>query len=143
MNTQTALDLIAARQTAATTAAEQLREQIAALTAELARVEGELTDLETTHKTLLALSAEQTTAPDPTLLSEPYQQILAVFRNATGPLRAKDVCLALGLTAAPKNTESLRARLKRLVRRQVLTETKPGQFTLDPTAPAPDQHSNR
>ena len=94
MNTQTALDLISARQTTIATAADELRAQITALTGELARLEGQLTDLDTIRPTLLSLSAEQAATADPTIVSEPYQQTLAVFRNATGPLRAKDVCLA-------------------------------------------------
>jgi hypothetical protein len=138
MNTTTILDLIAARQNTAAQTAAGLREQITTLTAELARIENELADLEITRKTLHSLSAEQLTSPDPTIVSEPYQRILAVFRDATGPLRAKDVCLALGLGTAPKDTESLRARLKRLVGREVLTETKPGLFSLDVTSNHPE-----
>ena len=134
MNTATALDLITARQTAATEFAGQLREQIAKLTAELAQVQDELADLDTTRKTLLSLITEQLNAPDPTIAIEPYQQILAVFRAAAAPLRAKDICVALGIeVTAPKDAEGIRAKLKRLVRRQVLTEAQPGLFTLDPT----------
>jgi nitrate/nitrite-specific signal transduction histidine kinase len=132
VNTETALDLITARQTAATEFAGQLREQITKLTADLAQVEDELADLDTTRKTLLSLTAEQVNSPTPAIASEPYQQILAALRDTTGPLRAKDICLALGLGTAPKDVEGVRAKLKRLVRRQILTETKPGAFTIDP-----------
>jgi hypothetical protein len=56
-----------------------LREQIAALTSELATVEAELDDLQVTRQTLTELSHDELTAPDPTITSSPYQQILAVF----------------------------------------------------------------
>ena len=65
-----------------------------------------------------------------------YQQILAVFTTATDGMRAKDVCLALGLGTTPKDTEGLRAKLKRLVARQILLETEPGLFALAPTTPS-------
>ncbi|MFI5955503.1 hypothetical protein [Cryptosporangium sp. NPDC051539] len=119
MNTATALDLITARQTAVTEYAGQLPEQIAKFT------------------------AEQLNALYPTIASEPYQQILAVFCAATAPIRAKDVCMALGIeVTVPKDVEGIRAKLKRLVRRQALAEanqawspstrpaTKPSQNTL-------------
>lgn len=69
-------------------------------------------------------------ATDPTITSEPYQQILAVFDPDGSGMRAKDVCLALGTGVTPKDTEGIRAKLKRLVNRQILTETEPGLFTL-------------
>lgn len=47
-------------------------------------------------------------------------------------MRAKDVCLALGVGVAAKDTEGMRAKLKRLVARQILTEAEPGLFTLAP-----------
>ena len=45
----------------------------------------------------------------------------------------KDVCLALTIGIEPKDTEGIRAKLKRLVNRQILTEVRPGLFTLTPT----------
>ena len=72
----------------------------------------------------------------PTLASVAYQQILAAFTTATAAMRAKDVCLALGLGTAPKDTEGLRAKLKRLVAHQVLIETEPGLFALAAAAPS-------
>ena len=131
MNIATILDLITTRETATSTAADNLREQIAALTGELATIEAELDDLQVTRQTLMKLTHDELTAPDPTITSSPYQQILAVF-DLTGPgLRAKDVCLALGLGVTPKDTEGIRAKLKRLVNREILTETEPGLFTLN------------
>jgi hypothetical protein len=51
----------------------------------------------------------------------------------TQPDFARHVCLALGLGTTPKDTEGLRAKLKRLVARQILAETRPGLFALAPT----------
>jgi hypothetical protein len=65
------------------------------------------------------------TAAEPAVISAPYEQILAVFTGDRGTLRAKDVCLAFDIGTEPKDTEGIRARLKRLVNRQILTETQP------------------
>ncbi|WP_144120963.1 hypothetical protein [Catellatospora sichuanensis] len=132
------LDLIAEREAAATAAAEALREQIAKLTDELALAETELAELAITRKTLMRLTgAGETTAPaDATIASVAYQQILAVFATATSGMRAKDVCLALGAGTTAKDTEGMRAKLKRLVARQILVETEPGLFALTPTTPS-------
>jgi hypothetical protein len=51
------------------------------------------------------------TVSEPAVISEPYQQILAVFTADRGPLRAKDVCHALGIGTEPKDTEGIRAKL--------------------------------
>ncbi|GAA1778679.1 hypothetical protein GCM10009681_56820 [Luedemannella helvata] len=131
MNTTTILDLIATRHSAVAAAANDLREQIAKLTGELAEVEAELADLQITRQTLKKITHNELTAAAPTISSEPYQQIIAVF-DPDGPgLRARDVCTALGLGVTPKDTEGLRAKLKRLVARQVLTEPEPGLFALN------------
>lgn len=132
------LDLIDERQAAAGAAADVLREQIAKLTAELALVETELTELAITRKTLQRLTgqAEATAPVDATITSAAYQQILAVFATAASGMRAKDVCLTLGLGVTAKDTEGMRAKLKRLVSRQILIEAEPGLFTLVPTPTA-------
>ena len=65
-------------------------------------------------------TTSNTTPPtDATTASPAHQQILAVFAATTNPLRAKDICIALGTGTAAKNTESQRAKLKRLVARDV------------------------
>jgi len=122
-------ELIAERETAAT-AAEQLREQIGKLPAELALAEAELADLAVTRVTLTRLTGTaDTSAPaDTTVTRTAYQQILAVFATATSGMRAKDVCLALGLGITAKDTEGMRAKLKRLASRHILIETEPGLF---------------
>jgi len=51
-------------------------------------------------------------------------------------MRAKDVRLAVGTGVTAKDTEGMRAKLKRLVARQILTETQPGLFALAPATPS-------
>jgi hypothetical protein len=126
----TILGLITEREATAAQAADRLREQITALTTELARVDAELADLATTHSTLRNLAATEFTAEDPTVISSAYQQILAVLSTATTGMRAKDICLALGIEPLPKHVEGTRAKLKRMVSRQILTESEPGIFAL-------------
>jgi len=144
MNHDQVLELITARETVAGAHAEQLHTQIAELTEQLVAVDAELTDLATTRITLLRLTGTTTTPPADTTIAGPaYQQILAVFAVAAHPLRAKDICVALGTGTAAKHTESLRAKLKRLVTRGVLAEPEPGLFTLTQHAtsnpdPAPE-----
>ena len=62
---------------------------------------------------------------------------LRVLGTAEYPLRAKDICLALGIATTANHTESLRAKLKRLVTRGVLTEDQPGLFALAPSPAVP------
>jgi hypothetical protein len=128
----TIFDLLTARENAANAARDALREQITKLTDELSAVDAELADLATTRQTLLTLVGHESTSTDATIVSEPYQRILAVFASGTSGMRAKDVCRELGTGIEPKDTEGIRAKLKRLVNRHVLTETEPGLFTLTP-----------
>lgn len=130
MNLPTVLDLIAERETLARQHADRLREQITELTGELTRIDGELANLATTRTTLRTLAAAEFTADDPTTASAPYQQILAVLGDEPAGMRAKGICLALGVEPSPKHVEGTRAKLKRMVNRQVLTEDEPGVFTL-------------
>ncbi len=132
------LDLITDRETVVTATVAALRDQITALTGQLTDLEAELTELTITRKTLLRLTdqADASATTDPIVASGPYQKILTVFATATAGVRAKDVCLALGTGTAANDIESMRAKLKRLVTRQVLVETEPGLFTLAPT-PSP------
>lgn len=132
MNITTILDLIAEREATAGQAADRLRQQITTLTAELARIDSELADLATTRTTLQALTAAEFTADDPTIASAPYQQILTVLGTTATGMRAKDICIALGVEPLPKHVEGARARLKRLVSREILIEAEPGVFTLAP-----------
>lgn len=137
MNPAPILQVITARETVAGVAADQLREQISALAQQLTALETELADLATTRATLLRLAGHPDD-PSETPSGKPtYQQILAVFTTAEQPLRAKDICRALGIGTTANHTESLRAKLKRLLARGVLTENEPGLFALAPTPAGP------
>jgi hypothetical protein len=138
VNHTSILDLITEREAVAGAAATRLREQIAALSEQLAAAETELADLATTRATLLRITSGTDDPPpaDATVASTAYQQILAVFATIEGGQRAKDICRALGVQVTANHTESLRAKLKRLVARGVLTEPEPGLFTLAQPAPS-------
>lgn len=132
------LDLIAEREAAASATVDRLREQIATLADQLTAAETGLAELAITRKTLLSLTghADLAAPADATIASPAYQQILTVFHAATAPMRAKDICRALGTGTTAKDTEGLRARLKRLVARQILAEPEPGLFSLAPSSPS-------
>ncbi|GGX67452.1 hypothetical protein [Streptomyces hiroshimensis] len=108
-------------------------EKIAELTALLSELDQATEYIKITRKTLLELPDEAsppthaptTTVPD----NAACRQILAVFAEADGPLRARHVCEAMDLEIVPNNVNNVRTKLKRLVRRGVLTETEPGLFT--------------
>ncbi|MER6778085.1 MULTISPECIES: hypothetical protein [unclassified Streptomyces] len=97
-----------------------------------------------TRKTLLALppTAPEPTDPPPALPDHPaYQQILTVLAGNAGPMRARDLCQRLDLAIMPRNIESTRRKLKRLVSLGVLTEPEPGLFTHHrPSNSAPPAH---
>jgi len=128
----TILGLISDREAAGRRATDQILAHITTLTSELARIDAELADLATTRDTLRALAATEFTAQDPTVISSAYQQILAVLGASVTGMRAKDICVALDIEPLPKHVEGARAKLKRLVSRNILTETAPGILTLIP-----------
>lgn len=98
--------------------------------------------LEITRETVLELATEDG-APAPEPLPPGYPEILALFEQHTDGLRAKDVCHTLGLGIEPRHTEGVRAKLKRLVNRGILTDPEPGLFTLTPPTPAtPEANSS-
>jgi hypothetical protein len=127
---ETILALITDRETEAAARAGRLRAQITALTEELTHIDGEPADLTTTRSTLHALAATEFTADDPTVTSSAYQQILTILTTAPTGMRAKDICRALDIEPLPKHVEGARAKLKRMVSRQILTENQPGIFAL-------------
>jgi predicted transcriptional regulator len=133
MDVQPLLDAITARERAVTYQAEQLRSTMEELAAQLRENEQELEHLGITRKTVLAFAEEvaaQPPEPTPDLPEHPaYQQILAAFAHERRPLRARDLCEALDLGFTPKTVEGMRAKLKRLVKRGILTEPEPGLFT--------------
>lgn len=97
-----------------------------------------MAELAITRTTLLKLTgqAEATAPVDATIAGAAYQKILTVFATAATGMRAKDVCLALGIGVTAKDTEGMRAKLKRLVARHILTEAEPGLFVPAPATPS-------
>jgi hypothetical protein len=85
----------------------------------LRTAEIEFNNLATTGTTLDRLTSTNDATPGdgpPDNLA--YQQIIAAFKGSDSPtMRAKD-------------TEGVRAKLKRLVKRHILNESGPGQFAL-------------
>jgi hypothetical protein len=131
VNLKPLLDALAIQEDAARSMAEDLGVQIAELQARLREVESHLEHLDITRKTVTALADRLPAGADsPDLPEHPdYSRILAVFHEATGPLKARDVCQALGHALLPKHIEGARAKLKRLVKLDTLTEIEPGNFT--------------
>jgi hypothetical protein len=142
---QSILDLITDRQTDVAAAIATLREQIGKLTDELRTAETELNDLATTRTTVTRLTATcDPPTPNGPLDNTAYQQIIVVFQTAGGgAIRAKDVCHALGLGNEPKDTEGIRAKLKRLVKRRILVEAEPGLFALTTLTAAADSAQDK
>lgn len=129
MNIQPLLDALGLQEEAARALAGDLRTQIEELQARLREAETHLEHLAITRKTVTAL-ADRLPAVPPDLPEHPdYPRILAVLNEATGPLRARDVCEALDYQLLPKNIEGTRAKLKRLVKLDILAEADTGSFT--------------
>ncbi|MER6523101.1 hypothetical protein ABT246_40640 [Streptomyces sp. NPDC001553] len=131
MNVEPLLDALGLQEDAARTLADDLRTQIDELHGRLREAETHLEHLAITRKTVTALADRiPAQADSPDLPEHPdYPRILAVFNEATGPLRARDVCEALDHELLPKNIEGTRAKLKRLIKLGILTEADVGSFT--------------
>jgi hypothetical protein len=130
------LDRTGAREQALTSEAGQAQARIDELTARLRELSEETGNLQITRKTLISLAghddsqpAAETAGPSPLPDHPACQQILTAFAGLRRPLRARDLCLALDLPIAPKSTENIRSKLKRLASRGILVETEPGLFT--------------
>ncbi|GLX42232.1 hypothetical protein Sros01_83040 [Streptomyces roseochromogenus] len=130
MNIQPLLDALDIQKTAAQALAGDHRAQIEELQGR-SRAETRLERLAITRNTVTALADRFPvgTSPPETPEHPDYPRILAAFNEVTGPLRARDVCEALDHELLAKNIEKTRAKLKRLVRLDVLTEVGPGSFT--------------
>jgi hypothetical protein len=61
-----------------------------------------------------------------------YRDMVEVLAGAGVPLRAMQVCQALGQGVEPRHREGMRPKLKRLVRRGWLVEAEPGLFACAP-----------
>ncbi|WP_329081494.1 MULTISPECIES: hypothetical protein [unclassified Streptosporangium] len=109
---------------------DRLRAEISELSARLEDIQQVVSRLRLTRQTLLEIAGQQdeqdqpgtagADAADP--LPPAYQEILAVFTRTDGGLRAKDLCRALNVGDRPRHVEGMRAKLKRLVGRDILTE---------------------
>ncbi|MFD8705687.1 hypothetical protein ACFV1W_24265 [Kitasatospora sp. NPDC059648] len=114
--------------------AEETREQITRLTAVLDELGRAAEEVRITRKTLLELPDPDPPAPSASAPKLPdgaaYQEIMAVFAQADGPLRARGVCEAMDLDPAPNNINNVRLKLKRLTGRNILAEPEPGLFAL-------------
>ncbi|MFJ3714205.1 hypothetical protein [Streptomyces sp. NPDC090053] len=132
MNIQPLLEALELQEQAARALADDLREQIDGLQNRLREAETHLEHLAITRSTVTSL-ADRLPAAAPDLPEHPdYPRILAAFNHATGPIRARDVCQALGHELLPKNVEGTRAKLKRLVRLGILIEADTGSFARKP-----------
>ncbi|GLZ02417.1 hypothetical protein Acsp02_96680 [Actinoplanes sp. NBRC 103695] len=102
------------------------------LAGEVAAVESELADLATTRQTLTKILEHEVTAAEPAVISEPYQtDPRRVHPRPRRPARERRLPRAEDRHRA-QGHRGIRAKLKRLVNRQILTETQPGLFTLIP-----------
>ncbi|PBC92740.1 hypothetical protein BX281_0434 [Streptomyces sp. Ag82_O1-15] len=114
--------------------AEETREQITRLTAVLNELGRAAEEVRITRKTLLELPDPAPPAPSASAPELPdgaaYQEIMTVFAQAGGQLRARGVCEAMDLEPAPNNINNVRLKLKRLTGRNILAETEPGLFAL-------------
>jgi hypothetical protein len=129
VNLQPLLDALELQEDAARALADDLRTQIDGLQTRLQEAETHLEHLAITRTTVTGL-ADRLPNVAPDLPEHPdYPRILDAFNQTTEPLRAKDVCEALGHELLPKNVEGTRAKLKRLVKLGILTEADTGNFT--------------
>jgi hypothetical protein len=125
---------LADREDDARAQADLLRTQIAELTAQLQAAEQVASRLQLTRQTLLEITDPQREdQPEATRppLPPAYQEIIDVFERTNGGLRAKDLCIVLNTGDQPRHTENMRAKLKRLVGRDILTEPEPGLFIMN------------
>ncbi|MEU8108502.1 hypothetical protein AB0C18_32830 [Nonomuraea muscovyensis] len=126
------LDRIDAREHSLTCQIEQTQAEIDTLTARLGELSEQVEHLRISRKTLLSLAEEDPAPaePLPTVPDHPaYQQILTVFDEAGGSLRARDLAAAMDLPLTQNVIQNVRAKLKRLAGRGILVETEPGLFT--------------
>jgi hypothetical protein len=129
------LDRIDAREHSLTCQIEQTQAQIDTLTARLGELGEQVEHLRISRKTLLSLAEEdpapaEPVAPLPAVPDHPaYQQILTVFGEVGGSLRARDLAMAMDLPLTQNAIQNVRAKLKRLAGHGILVETEPGLFT--------------
>jgi len=147
------LDRLEAREQAARTGVERLRAEMDRLAVQLAAEEELLGRLAITKQTIIeVLSGPEPGGEDGDGAAEPapvaaqvpafggdgdgrrlpvaYRDVVEVVADAGRPLRASQVCQALGVGGEPRHREGMRSKLKRLVRWGWLVEVEvePGRF---------------
>jgi len=147
------LERLEAREQAARTAVERLRAEMDRLAEQLAAEEELLRRLEITKQTIIEVlsgpelggeDGDGAAEPAPVAVQVPafgpggdgdgrrlpvaYRDVVEVVADAGRPLRASQVCQALGVGGEPRHREGMRSKLKRLVRRGWLVEVEPGRF---------------
>jgi hypothetical protein len=150
------LERLEAREAAVRTRVEALRAEMAALAERLAAEEELLGRLEVTRQTVIEVLAGDddpdqeggavassasaavgmgvqvpafTPDGDGRGLPVAYRDVVEVLASSGVPLRATQVCQALGQGTEPRHREGMRSKLKRLARRGWLVEVEPGRFT--------------
>ncbi|WP_328383174.1 hypothetical protein OHS81_06150 [Streptomyces sp. NBC_00400] len=154
------------REEAARVRVERLQGELAALNVQIAAAEDELSRLEITRETLATLGGEHISpalqfesslsgdanpddlsAPVPPVVNlatgevpaEGDWPVLALLARTDVPLRAKQICEQTGETVDHRHIETLRMRLKRMVRHGWLDEPERGLFALADSVRAPVQ----
>jgi hypothetical protein len=163
---QELLALLKQREEAARRRAEGLRAELAALNERITAAEEELSDLVVTQATLARVFAERD-AGEPEFEQVPSRDadpddlpgclppvvrvatgevpaegdwpVLALLTSANTPLRAKEICEVTEEAADHRHVETLRMRLKRMVRGEWLAEPSRGLFALADGVRAPDR----
>jgi hypothetical protein len=129
------LDRIDAREHSLSCQIEQTQAEIDTLTARLGELSEQVEHLRISRKTLISLAEDDPTTVEPAALPPvlpdhpAYQQILTIFSQVGGSLRARDLALAMDLPLTQNDIQNVRAKLKRLAGRGILLETEPGLFT--------------
>ncbi|WP_406141731.1 hypothetical protein [Streptomyces sp. NBC_01089] len=132
MDAGSTLEKITEREQAMAAEADRTRTEMEQLASCLGDLQGQLADLTTARKVVLALELGRGgTTRSPSLPDNPAcQHILAALGDAGTPRRVRDLCRALDLGIEPKHIEGMRFKLKRLVGHGLVTETVPGLFAL-------------
>ncbi|MFE9934496.1 hypothetical protein [Streptomyces sp. NPDC005533] len=116
------------RENEATVRADELRNQIAHLSAALAETEARLADLATTRK-IIAELAPDGTEPDPPESSTTYQAIVNAFNQHPDQVfRARELHELLDMPTDEASVNITRSRLARLTRQGFLTQPGRGRY---------------
>ncbi|GAA1547223.1 hypothetical protein GCM10009730_65380 [Streptomyces albidochromogenes] len=128
MNITELLTNLQARHVAANTRTDELRDQIAHLTAALAEAETRLVDLDTTWKVIAELTPPEN-APAPPESTTAYQAIVGAFNQHPDQVfRVRELHDLLGMPTDDPALNVTRSRLGRLTRQGFLTQPGRGRY---------------